>query len=156
MKQRPYTIASGRMIVGSCVLKITYDGKKYVIAKCKAGYDGLKRIENGLNAFIRGGTNNPEGIYFHLYNYVKKHPNKNFHVEVLLESDSAYQLLVREQQELYIGMNDRSFLNNQTKAYIPAYNDVNMAYGWIPGHAYMNFQNWLKKNKPPVKRSHRP
>ena len=152
MKKRPYTIA-GPFQVGSCVVKITYDGKKYVIAKCKAAYDSIKRIENGLNAFIRGGNNNPDGLYFHLYNYVKKHPHKDFKVEILLESDNAYELLKREQIELNAGVNDRRFLNNQTYAYLPPYNEDNKAYGWIPPHAVLNYNNWLKKNKPPVKQS---
>lgn len=153
MNKKPYRFASGNMSTGSCVLKITYDDKKYVIAKCKQGYDGLKRIENGLNAFISTGNNNPAGIYFHLYNYVKKHPHKSFKVEVLLETDNVYQLLVREQEELYNGMSDRRFMNNQTEAYIPAYDETKTAYGWIPTHAVLNFKNWMKKNKPPVKRS---
>lgn len=149
MKPKPYVFASGRMDVGSAVMKIVYDNKKYVIAKCKTAYNSLKSIENGLNAFIRGGVNNPDGIYFHFFNYIKKHPHKDFRVEVIKESDNPYELLVIEQQELYRGMFDRSFMNNQTEAYIPAYNEDNQAYGWIPAHAVLNFNNWLKKNKPP-------
>lgn len=41
MKARPYTIASGAMQTGSCVVKVTYDGKKYIIAKGKEGYGTL-------------------------------------------------------------------------------------------------------------------
>lgn len=147
MKQKPYVIASGHDKHGSCVVKITYDDKKYVIVKCKQAYDALKRIENGLNAFIRGGTNNPNGLYFHLYNYVKKHPHKEFKIQILLESDNAYKLLKLEQTELDAGKTNKAFLNNQTEAYIPAYNEDNRAYGWIPPHAVLNFNNWLKKRK---------
>jgi hypothetical protein len=119
-----------------------------VIVKCKEAYSSLKRIENGLNSFIRGGVNNPDGLYFHLYNHVKKNPGKDFMVEILLESDNAYELLKFEQAELNKGIKDRSFLNNQTAAYIPAYNEDEKAYGWIPPHAVLNFRNWLKNNKP--------
>ena len=150
MKPKPYVRASGAMQIGSSVMKVTYDDKKYIIVKCKMAYNSLKSIENSLNAFIRGGINNPEGLYFHFFNYIKKHPHKNFKVEKLIESDNAYDLLKREQQELYNGLNDRSFMNNQVTAYIPSYNEDNKAYGWIPAHSVLNFNNWLKKNKPPV------
>lgn len=148
MKQKPYIIASGAMQVGQCVLKIIYDGKKYVIVKCKDGYQSLKRIENALNGFIRGGSNNPEGVYFHFYNYIKKNPHKDFKVDVLLESDSAYELLKLEQTELESGRNDRKFMNNQVNAYIPQWNEDTKMYGnWIPPHAVLNYNNWLKKRK---------
>lgn len=152
MKQKPYVFASGAMQAGSCIVKIVYDGKKYIIVKCKMGYNSLKNIENSLNAFIRGGKNNPSGLYFHFFNYIKKHPHKNFTVKVLLESNNAYELLKLEQQELYKGINDRSFMNNQLDAYIPQYDEDNRAYGWIPGHAVLNFNNWLSRNPPPAKK----
>ena len=147
MLKKSYVIASGNDKHGSCVVKITYDNKKYVIAKCKSAYDSLKRIENGLNAFIRGGTNNPDGLYFHFYNYIKRRPNKNLSVQVLLESESAYELLKLEHTLIQEGMKNKDFLNNQTEAYIPMYNDNTKAYGWIPTHAVLNFNNWRKKNK---------
>lgn len=149
MKPKPYTIASGAMLAGQCVLKITYDGKKYIIAKGKEGYATAKRIENSLNAFIRGGRNDPSSVYFHFFNYIKKHPHKEFNVEVLLESDSAYELLKREQQELDKGLTDKKFMNNQVNAYIPEWKEDLKMYGnWIPPHAVMNFRNWFKtRNK---------
>lgn len=150
MKEKPYTIASGAMQTGQCVLKITYDGKKYIIAKGKEGYATAKRIENSLNAFIRGGHNDPTGVYFHFFNYIKKNPHKDFKVEVLLESDSAYELLKLEQIELDKGKKDRKFMNNQVNAYIPEWKEDKQMYGnWIPGHAVMNYRNWFKKRPKP-------
>lgn len=151
MKEKPYQFAMPAMATGRCVVKLTYDNKKYIIAKCKNAYDSLKRIENGLNGFIRGGVNNPEGLYFHFYNYIKKHPHKEFTLEYLSKSENPYELLICEQQALYDGLRDRRFLNNQTRAYIPLYDEINQAYGWIPAHAVLNFNNWLKKNKAPRK-----
>lgn len=146
MKPKPYVIA-GPFSVGKCVAKITYGDKKYVIVKCKEAYSSLKRIENGLNAFIRGGANNPEGIYHFFYNHIAKNPDQQFKVEILLENDSAYLLLQREQEELDNGRKNRNFMNNQTAAYIPMYNDENKAYGWIPPIDVLNFKNWLSKRK---------
>lgn len=147
MKTKPYIIR-GPYSVGSCVVKVTYDGKKYVIVKCMNAYQGLKRIEDGLNAFIRGGVNNPTGLYFHLFTYVKKHPHKKFDIEVLLESNSAYLLLKKEQEELDLGLTSKACLNNQTAAYLPAYNDEKKMYGgWIPPHAVLNYNNWMERRK---------
>lgn len=153
MKHKPYVIASGALKTGSCIAKVTYDNKKFIIVKCKDAYGSLKRIENGLNAFIRGGINNADGLYFHLYNYVKKHPRKDFKVTILLESDNTYELLKREQVELDNGIGNKDFMNNQLSAYIPAYNDDNRSYGWIPPHAVLNFYNWFKKTNKARKRA---
>lgn len=142
MKEKPYIIRGNTWCEGS-VVKISY-GKVYVIAKCKSQPDALKRIENGLNAFIRGGKNNPAGIYYHLYNYVKDHPNNKFKVETLLESDSAYELLKKEHLELDKGKNNSCFLNNQTQPLIPEYNDETDMFGWIKKNEVLNYGRWLK------------
>jgi len=143
MKEKPYIIRGNTWCEGS-VVKISY-GKVYVIAKCKSQPDALKRIENGLNAFIRGGKNNLAGIYFHLYNYVKDHPDNNFKVETLLESDSGYKLLKKEKEELDKGRKDSKFLNNQLEPLIPAYNDETDTFGWLKKNEVLNYKKWLKK-----------
>ena len=145
MKEKPYIIRGNTWCEG-CVVKISY-GKVYVIAKCKSQSDALKRIENGLNAFIRGGKNNPAGIYFHLYNYVKEHPDNKFKVETLLESDSGYKLLKKEKEELDRGRLDYHFLNNQLEPLIPEYNDETDMYGWLKKNEVLNYKKWLKNNK---------
>lgn len=143
MLEKPYTINGNFYNDTPCVVRIEY-GKKYVIAKCKNQHTGLKVIENGLNAFVRGGKNNPTGLYFHLFNYVIKNPNNKFRVKTLLHSENAYELLKLEQQELDKGANNPNFLNNQTEAYLPAYDYDLKSYGWIPQQHVINFKKWLK------------
>lgn len=147
MLEKPYRIV-GSVLHQACVIKLKYNAK-YVIVKVKDSMPGLKSIENGLNAFIRGGKNNPAGYHFHLYNYVKDHPGGKFKVEYLVDSESAYILLKREQEELDEGRGNPNMLNNQTEAHIPPYDPETDQYGWISKNAYLNFHKWLKGRQVP-------
>lgn len=148
MKEKLYVIrGNNKNQEESCIVKIQY-GNRYVIAKFKTQSAGLKRIEDNINSFMRGGINNPDGLYYHLLNYVKRQPQHQFKVKTLLFSNDPYELLKKEQEELDKGRNDKNFLNNQTKAYIPTYNEEKQMYGgWIPQIAVLNFNNWLKNRK---------
>lgn len=153
MKEKLYIIRGNNHDDQPCVVKITY-GNRYIIGKFKTQASGLKRIENAVNAFMRGGVNNPDGLYYFLLNYIKRQPDHTFKVKTLLSSDNAYELLKREQEEIEKGINDKSkkFLNNQKEAYIPQYNEDNEMYGgWIPRIAVLNFKNWMKARKKGAK-----
>lgn len=142
MLAKPYIIR-GNNYAESCVVKVKY-GNKYIIVKCKSLPQGMKNLENAVNAFIRGGANNPAGMYYHLINYVKTHPGNTFKVEMILESDNAYYLLKKEQEELDLGRGNENFLNNQLQAYIPAYDEEKQAYGWIPKSSVLHFRKYIK------------
>jgi uncharacterized protein YlaN (UPF0358 family) len=144
MKEKPYTII-GKHSVGSCVLKLIYD-HKFVIVKCKSMFTTLKGIENGLNAFIRGGKNNPDGFYFHLFNYVKDNPGHVFTYEILLESDSGYELLKVEHSAIRSNIKNPECLGNLTAAHVAAYNEETQLFGWIRPIDITNFKKWLKKH----------
>lgn len=152
MKPKPYILRGDNYSLESAVIKISY-GKKYVIAKCKTQARYLKTMENDLNAFVRGGKNSPTGTYFHLYNYVKSHPDNVFKVECLLESSNGYELLKREQLELDLGRNNKNFLNNQVVALIPEYDEAAGSYGWISINSVLNFQKWLRNSRTRPKKS---
>lgn len=145
MKTKPYTI-NGDNLCDSCVVKIKY-GNKYVIAKCKSQPAYLKNIENSVNAFIRGGKNNPHGIFTHLLNYVKEHPDNKFKVETLLETDNGYLLLKKEKEELLAGMKNPNFLNNQVEPVIPEYDEATDSFGWLSKNSVLNYKKWLKSTK---------
>lgn len=144
MLEKPYIIRGDNKCYEKCVVKIKY-GNKYVIAKCKLQSATLKNIEDSLNAFIRGGKNNPSSIYFHLLNYVKEHPENKFKVEALIESENGYLLLKREQQEIDKGKGNPNFLNNQIEAYVPAWNDEIKMFGWLKMNEVLNFRKWMKR-----------
>lgn len=147
MKPKPYRIIGNQYDPNPCVVKISY-GDKYVVVKCKTGSGTLKMIENGLNAFLRGGKNNPDGFHFHFYNHIKDNPGCQPKVSYVSQgSESHYQLLVLEQQELDRGLKDSNMLNNQREAYVPPYDDATGLYGWIPPGAVLNYQNWMKRRK---------
>lgn len=143
MLEKPYVICGDNYAAAS-VVKIRY-GNKYVIAKCKSQPATLRNIENGLNAFIRGGKNNPAGIYCHLFDYVKEHPDNKFKVETILETENAYALLKKEQEELDAGRGNPNFLNNQLEATIPEYDESTDTFGWISKNSVLNFRKWLKR-----------
>lgn len=147
IKEKPYVIRGNQKLQTPCIVKITY-GNRYVIAKCKLQSAGLKRIEDNVNSFIRGGKNNPDGLYYFFLNYIKRQPGHKFKVQTLLASENAYELLKREQEELEKGFQSKKIMNNQAQAYIPNYNEEKEMYGgWIPQIAVLNFNNWLKKRK---------
>ncbi|MEO7046570.1 MAG: hypothetical protein ABI091_14765 [Ferruginibacter sp.] len=146
MKEKPYRIIGDLWIETPSLVKVTY-GNKYVIVKCKKQSSSLKNIENGLNAFVRGGVNRPEGLYYHLFNYVKAHPNNHFKVTCILETDNVYHLLKAEQEELDRGFLNPNCLNNQTEAYIPEYDFDEKSFGWINQNYVLNFRKWLKNRK---------
>ena len=149
MKERPYRIVGSRDYRAGCVVKITYNGK-YVVAKCKDSFQGLLAIERGLNAFLRGGKNNPDGYFCHFYAFVKANPDAKEGIRATYlseENDTPYQLLVLEQQALDAGRDDPNMLNNQTMAHIPPYDEATGLYGWLPPAAVLNYRNWLKRRK---------
>lgn len=145
MLEKPFRLV-GSVLKKACVIKLKYQ-EKYVIVKVKDSMTGLKNIENGLNAFLRGGKINEGGLYFHLYKYVMEHPEGSFEVEYLLDSDNVYQLLKKEQEELDAGRSNPNMLNNQVLAYIPQYDHESGAYGWIPRNAVLNYRKWLKARR---------
>lgn len=145
MLEKLYIIRGNNYLDTPCLVKVSYRNK-YVIAKCKSLPATLKNMEDSLNSYLRGGKNNPDGLYYYLNEYVKKYPGDTFKVEMLLASDSPYQLLMREQLELEVG--GRNLLNNQKQVYIPAtMHDNGMYAGWIRPIDVTNFRTWLKKHK---------
>lgn len=146
IKEKPYRIIGDLWSEIPSLVKITY-GNKYVVVKCKKQSSSLKSIENSLNAFLRGGVNKPEGLYYHLFNYVKEHPSNHFKVTCILETDNIYHLLKAEQEELDKGKKNPRFLNNQTEAYIPEYDFDEKSFGWISQNYVLNFRKWFKKRK---------
>lgn len=150
MKPKPFMLRS--RCLESSVIKITY-GKKFVIAKCKNQSGYLLTMEKDLNAFLRGGINNPEGLYFHFYNYIKKHPDLSLDYEQVIQSGNGYLLLKTEQELLDKGLLDKNFMNNQVSARIPEYNEETQMYGWITRSSVLHFQKWLKTRKKDRRKS---
>ena len=153
MLQKEYILNGNNRMIFPAVVKIQY-GKSghYVIAKCKTVSTTLRMIENSLNAFIRGGKNNPGGIYYYLFNFIKDNPGLKFKVTTLVESENGYDLLVREQEELDKGIGNPLFLNNQTTSYVPAFDEEKETYGWLTKNEVMNYNRFMKSRKKSIKK----
>lgn len=152
---RPAIIYSIPKVYGvkSCVYKLSLNDR-YVIVKAKDHESSVSAIQKALNQFIRHSESqrNPGNLYFHFFSYVEKQKEGKFEVEILVESDNAYELLKMEQTELNKVSKDKKCLNNTTDAYIPQFNEITSMYGWITKQSVLNFKKWLK-NKSNSKQS---
>jgi hypothetical protein len=154
MKPKPFKI-NGNWDAHASVFKVFY-GRKYIIMKAKNQIQALQTLENSIASYHRGNEPNPEGMYYHLILYTKKNKKLTFRVETILGEHrggeqglvipSGYELLVAEQTLLNQSRKDKNCLNNNTDAYIPAFNDDTGMYGWLTKGEVLNFHNWKNKN----------
>lgn len=146
---RPTVIYSLPKVYGtkSCVYKLSFNDK-YVIVKAKDHESSVNGIQKSLNQFMRDSElqRKPDNLYFHFFSHVEKEYEGKFVVDIILESDNAYELLKAEQIELDKSVLDKKCLNNTTLAYIPQFNELTGLYGWIKKQSVLNFKKWLKKN----------
>lgn len=153
-----FTISNLDQETGSCLFKLFY-GDRYVIAKGKTLAGSVFLIEKGYAYFLAGGggtgrrnlggEGQKEGdgkntYYRKFYSYIKKNPALEFRIEVILESENAYQLLKQEQIELTKAIRDKRLLNNNITAYIPKYRKSTASYGWISRGHVLSFKKFLK------------
>lgn len=144
--------------VAACIYKLYY-GDRYVIIKGKTLAGSIYFVlQNGYSKFLAagGGTGRKKGgagqkeweesnhFYKKFYRWVKKN-SFTFTVEVILESDDAYELLKREQIELNKSIRDKKCLNNNVLAYIPKYREKTGMYGWISAKEVALFRRFITK-----------
>lgn len=134
--------------IGSCVYKLSFNDR-YVIIKAKDHKLSVEGIQKALNQFMRysEAQRKPSNLYYHLFSYIEKQKEGVFAVEILLETDNAYDLLKAEQTALNAARKDKKCLNNNTEAYIPEYNETTGMHGWVSKSAVLNFKKWLKTHK---------
>jgi hypothetical protein len=124
-----------------CVYKLFW-GEVYVIVKCKTFVRSRTIIEQSLNAYTSRGKR--DLLYHRFFDYIKTHPFYSFRVKVLLKSDSPYQLLIKEQEELDKAKPDLNCFNNSFEAYVPK-GIQGSRKAWINRGHYLNFMIWKKK-----------
>lgn len=153
------TIPEEYFEVESCIYRLSY-GDRFVIVKGKTLTGSIYLIERGYRAFLTsgGGTGRQRGgegqnewdgvnaYYFKLYKYIHDHPNQNFKVEVLLESNNHYQLLKAEEDELQKELSNPKCFNSNVSAYIPVYRKKSGMYGWINKGSVLAFKRYLKND----------
>lgn len=133
--------------IGPCLYRLAFNNK-YVIVKAKDLQKSIESIQKALNQFIRHSElqRNPENLYFHFFSFISRHQKGVFDLRVLLESESAYELLKAEQLALNEAREDVNCLNNSVDAYVPNYNEATESYGWISKAAVLNFKKWAKRS----------
>jgi hypothetical protein len=141
----------------SCVYKLYY-GDKYLIVKGKTLAGSIFFIEKGYASVISsgGGKQRTHDIqkewedknkfYFKFYKHIYDNPKLQFRIEVLLETNNAYHLLKREQQELTKSIRDKKCLNSNLTSYIPKFNTKTNMYGWITKKQVASFRRFLTLN----------
>lgn len=144
--------------VESCVYKIYY-GDKYLIVKGKTLSGSVYfLLQNGYSKFLAagGGTGNKSGgsgqkewednnnLYKKFYRWIQNN-SLSFRIEVVLESNNAYQLLKTEQILLNNSIRDKKCLNNNVISYIPKYREKTNSYGWISKKDVASFRRFLSR-----------
>lgn len=144
------------MEIESCVYKLNC-GNKYVIIKGKTLSGSLYFIQNGYALFLAagGGIGNRKGgigqkewddsnsYYKKLYRYIKKNPQIQLTISILLESNDAFELLKREYDELQRSIRDKKCLNSNVTSYIPKFKEKTGMYGWISAADVERFQQYI-------------
>lgn len=136
--------------VENCVYKLYY-GDRYIIVKGKTLSGSIYLIEKGYANFISswGGIDGKEWdddtnlFYKKFYLYIHKHPKKQFTLEIVLESNNPYQLLLKEQELLDVSIKKAKCLNSNVEAYIPKFREKSQSYGWIDKETVDRFKDYL-------------
>lgn len=144
--------------VGACVYKLWY-GDRFIIVKGKTLAGSIFLIEKGFAYFISGGggsgkTATGEGhkewdgkntFYYQFYKWVKENPQYKPVIEIILESENGYDLLVCEQKLIDENIRNKKCLNSNVEAYVPKYREKTQSYGWISKAHYLNFKKHMKQ-----------
>ena len=150
--------------IESCVYKL-WHGPKYLIIKGKNLASSIFLFEKGYAYFVGGGGgvklnhtgeksaefgkgqqewDGVNSYYYQFYKWIYDNPELKSRVEVLIESNNAYELLKREQIELQNAIRDKNCLNRNVTAYIPKYRAKTKSYGWINKGSVLAFKKYLK------------
>lgn len=135
--------------IGACVFRFWY-GEKYVIVKSKSFIGGIVCVESGFRALSKKPRDEwPEDhLYTHLFDYMIANPDQELEVDLIIESQNPYRLLVIEQKELMLCQKDPNCLNNTVDAYVPVYNEDTQLFGWINKGYVLAFYRWKKRFLP--------
>lgn len=155
------TIPDNLKEVKGCVFKLYY-GDKYVISMGRTLAWPIKSIQDDIDRYSDNmpSAKSKERLYWKFCQYVKKAKPHEYRIEVLLESESPYQLLKFCQLELDKAKDDINCLNTFFTPYISKriqtahkflkerkYSDGTKNVAWINRGHYLNFRHWQLKNQ---------
>ena len=132
---------------GSCVYKLSY-GRGFVIVKGLLLYGSLLQIQKSLNQYAKGSLaqRKKTTLYYKFFEYIVKHPDNVFKVQVLVHDNSPYKLLRAEQHYIKKGRKNKFCMNVRRGAYVNQWNPEKQMYNWLPVNAVLNFNRY--KDKP--------
>jgi len=150
------TIPDNLKEVKGCVFKLYY-GNHYIVLMCNLLVRQIESIAGDINRFENKvkSSMSAERLYWNFCWYISNHPNEEFKIDILLQSESPYQLLKRCQIEIDESLADELCLNNNIIPFLsrriqtPKYfwdKVVPKIYGeykyWINRGHYLNFRKW--------------
>ena len=94
----------------SCIIKMWFGSKHYMIWKCKALSQGLNNIAKQIDRELRLGQK-PDSVLDKAIKWIKRARVGQFEVEVLFKSDNARDLLIYEYRALLACKEDPACLN---------------------------------------------
>lgn len=132
--------------IEGCVYKLWY-ADKYIVVKCKTLVRSVQNINTNIEYYFKhlNHDKHQKDNYLQFYQHIQQHPGKQFKIDILLQSNNPYQLLIAEQTALDAGMEDENCLNILFDAYIPQSTQRNGEKSWINRGYYLNFCIWRKK-----------
>ena len=149
----PIAIAVSESLLNSvteCVFRL-YCNEKYVIVKGKSLAGSLKQINSAILSFSKKDREDWEKdhLYYHLIGYLLDLTEEpTYSATLLMMTPNPYDLLKKEQMELWENQSDPNCLNNTFDAYIPVYKEETGLYGWINRGQYAAFMKWKNINMP--------
>ena len=129
------------------VFKLFY-GDIYVVHKGKTLAGSLFMLQKNLGYYIAYDHNKDnkfeKDYYFKFYDFIRRNPDRNFRVEVILKSCDAFEVLKTEQIELNKALGDKKCYNNNIQAYIPTFREKTNMHGWITPEEVSKFYSFLE------------
>ena len=142
--------------IGSCVFKFYY-GDKYVIGMGNYLKGALDMIIGDIGRRFRGkkSASGESRLFLIFSDYVNNNPGQEFKVEIIFQSNSAYKILKRCQEELDDAIIDPNCLNSFFHPFVSKRVQTPKLYWdemmlrkkdlkyWINRGHYLNYRKWL-------------
>jgi hypothetical protein len=129
-----------------------YYGDVFLIIKSKSLSGGIYQLQRMYGYYVayEHKIHDEAGNYYALfYEHIKKNPDLKFRVEIILQSESAYDLLMAEQNALEEFHNSKKCRNSNVTAYINKFNENTGMYNWMPADDVDRFYESI--SKPSIK-----
>lgn len=129
-----------------------YYGEAFLICKSKSLSGGIYQLQKMYGYYIAYDHTPHDDIGNYnaqFYEYIKRNPDLKFRVEVILQSESAYDLLIAEQNALDQYGRNKKCKNSNVDAYVNKFNEKTGMYNWMSADDVERFYESI--SKPSIK-----